>query len=87
MLYLLYSSYTHIATYIFTVAEFCSFIVQQRKENGSLEAMNVSTSNCYYTGSVANHHFSRVSFSMCGGEMVRTISYSYSKTFEIIIYL
>ena len=33
--------------------------------------MNVSVKNCYYTGSVAGHLFSRVSMSMCDGEMVR----------------
>ena len=50
---------------------FCSFIVQQRTGNGSLETMNVSTKNCYYTGSVADHQFSRVAMSLCDGEMVR----------------
>ena len=50
---------------------FCSFIVQQRAGDGGLENMNVSVKNCYYIGSVAGHLFSRVSMSMCDGEMVR----------------
>jgi len=45
--------------------------VQQRKEDGSLESMNVSRRNCYFTGSVDNSSFSRVSVDMCDGEMVR----------------
>ena len=51
----------------------CSFIVQKRTENGSLETMNVTAKNCYYTGSVAGHLFSRVAMSMCDGEMVSYI--------------
>ena len=50
---------------------FCSFVVQQRTDYGGLETVNVSAKNCYYTGSVAGHQFSRVAFSMCDGEMVR----------------
>ena len=69
---------------------FCSFIVQQRAGDGSLENMNVSVKNCYYIGSVAGHLFSRGSMSMCDGEMVRkeledncymhALLYCYNKT-------
>ena len=45
--------------------------MQQRAGDGGLENMNVSVKNCYYIGSVAGHLFSRVSMSMCDGEMVR----------------
>ena len=45
--------------------------MQQRTENGSLETMDVQAKNCYYTGDVADHKFSRVAFSKCDGEMVR----------------
>ena len=55
---------------MFTNLNFCSFIVQQRTETGGLETMDVSAKNCYYTGSVADHEFSRVAVSMCNGEMV-----------------
>ena len=47
--------------------------MQQRTDDGSLETMNVSAKNCYYTGSVAGHEFSRVAFSMCDGDMVRRV--------------
>ena len=52
--------------------KFCSFIVQQRTESGSLETVSdVLARNCYYTGSVADHQFSRVAVSVCDGAMVR----------------
>ena len=57
--------------YYLTFNFLCSFIVQQRNENGSLESMNVSRRNCYYTGRVVSRLFSRVAVSMCDGEMVR----------------
>ena len=61
--------YTYI--YIHAMLNFCSFVVQQRTDYGGLETVHVSAKNCYYTGSVAGHQFSRVAFSMCDGEMVR----------------
>ena len=51
---------------------FCSFIVQQRTENGRLETVNVPARNCYYTGSVVDHQFSRVAVSVCNDEMVNS---------------
>ena len=52
---------------------FCSFIVQQRTENGRLEIVSdIAARNCYYTGSVADHQFSRVAVSLCDGAMVRS---------------
>ena len=46
----------------------CSFIVQQRIGNSSLETMNVSARNCYYIGIVPGRLFSRVAVSMCDGK-------------------
>ena len=62
--------YYHIAT---NIKIFHRFVVQKRLGNGSLEATNVSVRNCYYTGSVAGHLFSRVTMSMCDGEMVKKL--------------
>ena len=39
---------------------------------GSLETVIVPIRNCYYTGRVSDHQFSRVAVSMCDGEMVCT---------------
>ena len=53
--------------------EFCilySFIVQKRMGDGSLQTMNYTARNCFYSGIVTNHRFSRVAISMCKGEMV-----------------
>ena len=69
----------HIRIYTHTTLNFCSFIVQQRTDYGGLETINVSAKNCYYTGSVANHQFSRVAVSMCDGEMVRGYTHMYNK--------
>jgi len=55
------------------LVELCSFIVQQRTDNGGLETVNATKRNCYYTGSVTNHQFSKVAVSMCNGEMVRQL--------------
>ena len=71
ILCLLPLSYISSCTYVLTLKYFCSFVVQQRAGDGGLENINVSVKNCYYIGSVAGHLFSRVSMSMCDGEMVR----------------
>ena len=45
--------------------------MQQRTENGRLETVSAPARNCYYTGSVADHQFSRIAVSVCDDEMVR----------------
>jgi len=38
--------------------------------DGGLQTINTTARNCFYTGIVTNHKFSRVAISMCKGEMV-----------------
>ncbi|XP_065917760.1 A disintegrin and metalloproteinase with thrombospondin motifs 4-like [Dysidea avara] len=45
------------------------FVVQKRMADGSLQTMNATARNCFYTGTVTNHEFSRVAIDMCNGEM------------------
>ena len=56
------------------IINFHSFIVQQRTDNDTLQTVNVPVKNCYYTGSVADHQFSRAAFSVCNNEMVRQVN-------------
>ena len=56
--------------------------------DGSLQTMNATARNCFYTGTVTNHEFSRVAIDMCNGEMVcRSTISACIMYYEYIVYI